>query len=95
MIILLSQLHGERLLSRSQAQRVARNLDKFSHVTLDFSKVQAVGQGFVAQLFRVYKNHNPNIIIDYINANEDVRFMLERGVATAKLSAKKYPGINS
>lgn len=87
-IIELSQLYGERLISRSQAQRVARNLDKFTHVTLDFSKVMAIGQGFVDQLFRVYKNQNKNITIDYINANSDVEFMIKRGIATADRNIK-------
>lgn len=80
-VVELSQFYGERLISRSQAQRVARNLEKFEHVTLDFKNIKAVGQGFVDQLFRVYHKQNPTIVIDYINANEDVKFMLERGIS--------------
>lgn len=87
-VVELSQLYGESLISRSQAQRVARNLDKFSHITLDFSKVKLIGQGFVDQLFRVYKNQNPKIIIDYINVNDDVDFMINRGIATAERANK-------
>ncbi|OGT67653.1 MAG: hypothetical protein A3J38_01470 [Gammaproteobacteria bacterium RIFCSPHIGHO2_12_FULL_45_9] len=78
--IKLAHLYGERLISRSQAQRVARNLEKFTHVALDFSHVDAIGQGFVDQLFRVFQNQYPHIHIYYINANPDVEFMIKRTV---------------
>jgi hypothetical protein len=81
-LIDLAQLQGERLISRSQAQRVIRNLEKFTYVTLDFKKVQAIGQGFVDQIFRVYQNQRPEFQIHYINANPDVEFMIKRSLAT-------------
>lgn len=84
MLIDLAQAHGERLISRSQAQRVTRNLEKFTHVTLDFKKVQAIGQGFVDQVFRVYQNQRPDFQITCINMNPDVEFMVKRGLASVK-----------
>ena len=45
--VALAKLHGERLISRSQAKRILSNLNQFKHVTLDFSGVVAIGQGFV------------------------------------------------
>ncbi|MDF1795615.1 MAG: DUF4325 domain-containing protein [Coxiellaceae bacterium] len=88
-IIELAKKPNSRLIARSQAKRVCANLDKFKHVTLDFKNVSAVGQGFVDQVFRVYKNQHGNITIDYINANEDVRYMIERGKSMASLQPPK------
>lgn len=79
----LSRFAEERLISRSQAKRVLRNLDKFNRVTLDFKGVRLVGQGFVDEIFRVYAGQHPHVTFDYINANEDVKFMIKRGLATA------------
>lgn len=78
----LSQHFGERLISRSQAKRVCRRLENFTHVTLDFKKVEAVGQGFVDQLFRVYQRECPNLVITYIHANNSVDYMIKRSLAT-------------
>ncbi len=82
-IIELADKPGSRLIARSQAKRVCANLDKFKHATLDFKNVAAVGQGFVDQVFRVYKNQHSNITFNYINANDDVRFMIERSTANS------------
>ncbi len=78
----LAKFQQETLISRSQAKRILRGLDRFNQVTLDFKGVRLVGQGFVDEVFRVYKNKNPQLTIHYINANEDVTFMIKRGLAT-------------
>jgi predicted transcriptional regulator len=77
----LAKFYGERLISRSQAKRVVRNLEKFNHVILDFKNVVAVGQGFADEIFRVYKAKHPKIKFDYCNANNDVEFMIKRSKA--------------
>lgn len=84
LLVELSQHIGERLISRSQAKRVCRRLDNFSHVTLDFKKVEAVGQGFVDQIFRVYQNEAPDLVIHYINANPNVEYMIKRTLASKR-----------
>ena len=76
----LSQLQGERLISRSQAKRVSRNLDQFASVMLDFKGVQAIGQGFADQLFRVYQATRPDFTICYKNASDDIDFMIKRSL---------------
>ncbi len=76
----LAKLLGEKLISRSQAKRIVRNLDKFTHITLDFKKVDSVGQGFVDEIFRVYQSQYPEKKIVYINANADVEFMIKRSI---------------
>lgn len=80
----LSRIGDERLMSRSQAKRILRGTDKFDIVKLDFSGVRLVGQGFIDQVFRVYQSQHPQIKFECINANDDVTFMIERGIATLR-----------
>lgn len=68
--------------SRSQAKRLLMGLEKFRTIILDFKGVSSVGQAFVDEAFRVFKNEYPNIIIHYFNANEEVEAMIKRGLAT-------------
>jgi len=56
------------------------DLDKFEKIILDFDGVKTVGQGFVDEIFRVFKREHLNIGIEYINANNDVEFMIKRGL---------------
>lgn len=66
-------------ISRSQAKRLLMGLEKFRTVVLDFKGVKSVGQAFVDQVFRVFKNDYPNIKIQYFNANNEVEAMIKRG----------------
>lgn len=79
----LAKLEEETYISRSQARRLLLGLDKFTTVVLDFSDVRSVGQGFVDEVFRVYKNAHPEVKISYVNANDDVEFMIRRGISEA------------
>lgn len=63
-------------ISRSQARRIVVSLDKFNKITLDFDRVETVGQGFADEIFRIWQQNNPNIKIEIINANENVVFMI-------------------
>jgi len=47
---------------------------------LDFRDLSTVGQGFVDEVFRVFQSKYPKIKITYTNANDDVRFMIERSL---------------
>lgn len=81
----LAKLEGERFISRSQAKRILRGLaEKFTHIVLDFKQVRIVGQGFVDEVFRVFKNQHSHIMIEYCNANPDVEFMIKRGIISAE-----------
>ena len=82
-IVELSKLGDEPYVSRSQAQRIVFGLENFNHVYLDFKDISTIGQGFVEELFRVFKSKRPRIKIDYINANVDVKFMVERSLPSA------------
>lgn len=79
-MVMLSKLGEERYVSRSQARRICLGLEKFKHVVLDFKNISTVGQGFVDEVLRVFQSKHPQIKITYTNANDDVRFMLERSL---------------
>lgn len=64
--------------SRSQARRVLTGLEKFKTIILDFRGVDAIGQSFADEVFRIWKTKYPNINIIWKNANENVLFMINR-----------------
>jgi len=72
-------------ISRSQARRILSGLEKFKIILLDFDKVPVVGQAFVDEIYRVFQNMHPDIVIQEENMSEGVRFMVLR----AKNEAKK------
>lgn len=65
-------------ISRSQARRILSGLDAFKEITLDFNGVETIGQGFADEVFRVWKLHHPHIEIIFKNANDNIRFMINR-----------------
>ena len=67
-------------ISRSQARRVLTGLDKFTSIVFDFDKVPMIGQAFADEIFRVFQTQHPKIKIEYTNANEAVKFMIDRAV---------------
>src|SRR3989338_10379033 len=50
-------------ISRSQARRILSGLDKFKIILLDFDKVPLVGQAFADEIYRVFQNAQPDILI--------------------------------
>ena len=79
-IVRLSKIGDEHYISRSQARRIILGLEKFKYVILDFSDISTVGQGFVDEIFRVFKTKYSRTKIEYKNANDNVKFMIERGL---------------
>lgn len=77
----LARLGSERYISRSQAKRILHGLDQFQKIILDFHDIEAVGQGFVDEVFRVYQKKHPKTRISYHSANDNVEFMIKRGTA--------------
>lgn len=69
---------GFPMVSRSLAKRILANIEKFKIVFLDFTEIKTIGQGFADEIFRVYKNKNPDIEIIPINTTEEVDFMIKR-----------------
>ncbi len=78
--VALSADPGDPHISRSQAKRLLMGLEKFKTIVLDFKGVESVGQAFVDEVFRVFKNEHPDISIEYFNANLDVDTMVKRGL---------------
>lgn len=79
---------GDPHISRSQAKRLLLGLDKFGEIVLDFKGVKSVGQAFVDEVFRVFKNKYPNKKIYHLNANEDVELMIKRGLTKQSENSK-------
>lgn len=85
-IVDLSKFGEEVYISRSQAKRILRNLEEFNVITLDFNRVRMIGQGFADEVFRVYQQEHQGKEIKYLNANDDIVFMIKRAVATGPQS---------
>jgi len=65
-------------ISRSQARRILVGLEKFKIILLDFDKVSVVGQAFADEIYRVFQNAHPDILIQEENMSAGVKFMIER-----------------
>lgn len=77
----LAQYEGEKLVSRSQAKRVAHRFERFKEVVLDFEGVSQIGQAFADELFRVFSFDHPNVRLVPINTSEAVAQMIRRVTA--------------
>jgi anti-sigma regulatory factor (Ser/Thr protein kinase) len=74
---------GRVLVSRSEARRLISRLTDFRRVTLDFSGVDVVGQGFCDEVFRVFARAHPDVTLDPVGMNDTVAFMVARARAAA------------
>jgi len=72
----LVQYGDELLVSRSQAKRLLSRIDKFKTVILDFEGIEAIGQAFADEIFRVFAQNNKHIQLLHINACKDVEQMI-------------------
>lgn len=77
---------GTGLISRSEARRLVQRLTEFTHVTLDFSGIDVVGQGFCDEVFRVFARRHPQITLEPVGMNDAVAFMVARARATPPTS---------
>ena len=57
----LARYGQELLMSRSQARRILARFERFKEVFLDFSGVDAIGQAFADEIFRVYATEHPEM----------------------------------
>jgi hypothetical protein len=74
----LAQYGNEKLVSRSQAKRLLAGVDKFKVVVFDFTGVDAVGQAFADEVFRVFKRQHPEMQLVRLNTNQEVEQMIRR-----------------
>jgi anti-sigma regulatory factor (Ser/Thr protein kinase) len=80
----LAQYEGEKLVSRSQAKRVAHRFERFKRVELDFTGVSEIGQAFADELFRVFAAAHPQIRITPVNTVPVVDQMIRRALAAGE-----------
>ncbi|MBQ9064143.1 MAG: DUF4325 domain-containing protein [Blautia sp.] len=71
----LKNIFDSSPVSRSQAKRLCNRLDQFREVVIDFAEISWMGQGFSHQLFVVFANEHPEIVITPVNMNEEVTKM--------------------
>lgn len=71
---------GVEFVSRSEAKRLLRGLERFREVEVDFEGVREVGQGFVDELFRVWPSQHPDTRIIPTHMNRAVEAMVRRGL---------------
>jgi anti-sigma regulatory factor (Ser/Thr protein kinase)/23S rRNA pseudoU1915 N3-methylase RlmH len=74
----LAQVGSTGLVSRSQAKRILEGIDRFKVVSLDFTGVDWIGQGFADEMFRVYQNAHPHVQLLVEGASPDVSAMIQR-----------------
>jgi hypothetical protein len=70
------ELLANDFVSRSEARRMLRGLEKFQEVILDFKKVKSIGQAFTDEVFRVFPLHHPSITLHAENANPVINMMI-------------------
>ena len=78
--VTLALYEGERLVSRSQAKRILNRVDKFKKVVLDFKGVDAIGQAFADEIFRVYARQHPHIELIPVHMEKDVEKMVTAAI---------------
>ena len=78
----LKSIFDSAPVSRSQAKRICNRLEKFEEVILDFDSISWMGQGFAHQMFVVYKNTHPDVLIKPINMNDSVQNMFNHVTKT-------------
>lgn len=69
---------GVRFVSRSEGRRLVAGLERFQEVVLDFSGVEAIGQGFADEVFRVWSRAHPDVTLIPVGMSPPVEFMVER-----------------
>lgn len=76
----LAQYEGQKLISRSQAKRIAHRFERFKRVELDFAGVESIGQAFADELFRVFAREHPGLELVSVNTAPAVDRMIRRAV---------------
>ena len=69
---------ADQFMSRSEAKRVLFGLEKSQEIVFDFKGVQAIGQAFADEIFRVFHARYPHIVLTAINTNRTIQFMIQR-----------------
>ena len=76
--VALARYGNDSLISRSQAKRLLARVELFKTVMFDFENVDTIGQAFADEIFRVFANNHPEMILRVLNANREVDNMINR-----------------
>lgn len=66
----------QTLESRALGKRIANRLESFEVVDLNFDGIEAIGQGFADELFRVFASQHPQVLLRPCNMNARVAAMV-------------------
>ena len=69
-------------IARSETRRIASMVVENQDVTLDFSGVVSIGQGFTHELFVVFRRDHPDIHFSCVNMSKPVESMIARVMNT-------------
>jgi anti-sigma regulatory factor (Ser/Thr protein kinase) len=86
--------YGTEFVSRSEAKRLVRGLEKFREVVVDFEGVDLVGQGFADEVFRVWAMEHPEVALIPTGMSDAIAFMVERAIRVAdptRSPSTQYP----
>lgn len=76
--VVLARYGDDNLMSCSQARRLLGRVDRFKVVVLDFEGVDAIGQAFADEVFRVFPSEHPEVELQEANARSAVKRMISR-----------------
>lgn len=85
----LAQYGNEQLVSRSQAKRLLTRVERFKTVLFDFRGVESIGQAFADEVFRVFVSQHPEIAIEPIFENENIKAMVNRVKLSGVIAEEK------
>jgi anti-sigma regulatory factor (Ser/Thr protein kinase) len=71
------KLFQKDYVSRSEGRRLVSGLHSFKVIVLDFKGVSSIGQAFADEIFRVFRQMNPQIEIRTQNANQAILQMIK------------------
>ena len=87
----LAKYGNDQLISRSQAKRLLARVELFKKVLLDFTGVETIGPAFSDEIFRVFSNQHPEIELLPINANSQVKKVIQRARGALRSDAPEDP----
>ncbi len=78
-------MRGEVGFRLTAATKTTQRIDKFRTVVFGFQGVNAIGQAFADEIFRVFRNKHPEFEIIVIKAASAVRRMVSRAQSSTTL----------
>ncbi len=76
----LVKLFQDKYFSRSEAKRLITGLDKFKELLLDFQGVKSISRSFADEIFRVFQNEHPDIVIKIQNIRPSLQAIINHMV---------------